>query len=642
MKTMTWQGHRHLRIALALVWVLATHALYDPINHIESARIYGNVDKYAYYFLDLLVGSPPQRVSVIVDTGSSLSAFPCASCPHCGTHLDPAYDFAKSSTASWVGCGRSCQSKCKSGHCGYHQGYTEGSSISGYWFNDWVRIGDSLQKNPAIMGRMGCHQNENNLFYTQKANGIMGIGPKKSGTLLQELFKDVAHVNQRVFSMCLAEWGGRISVGGFNASYHRGDVKWVRMSTGSSYYGVSLTSMSVDGHVVSTSFGSTIIDSGTTYVYMGSAPYNALRGAIESYCAKNSRCGAERQKTCYTISDGVLDRFPTVTVSFGSVSTRWGPRGYLYRKGQTKKWCYAFENDGNGAGTVLGATWMQHHDVIFDLVNNNVGIADAACPEYRQRPDHHADADMTLPLGSNGTVRLGRASRLRSKEAPLGAAIFAVLLGGLCGFIVWHRCRVEGESGEPEADDGPMPELLGVGSSAKQRQQEHSEGDEAEAEVFQIGSDDEDPEHGEIFDAELDAEVVPQGRRGISLQSSRPRSPPASPPGSHKHSRSPPRPARSRSPPRSGSPSPPQARSLASPEFVGSTPSPPPEVVPPRLAPPPGDRPHVPVEVQGQGQGIELAANPQSTMLAPQAPPSGTASSVVPDEEEDEDFIYDL
>ena len=33
---------------------------------------------------DVLVGEPPQRVSVILDSGSSLLAFPCTGCSHCG------------------------------------------------------------------------------------------------------------------------------------------------------------------------------------------------------------------------------------------------------------------------------------------------------------------------------------------------------------------------------------------------------------------------------------------------------------------------------------------------------------------------------------------------------------------------------
>jgi len=35
-----------------------------------------------------------------------------------------------------------------------------GSAISGHWFKDQVRIGDSFQNNTAVEAKMGCHDSE--------------------------------------------------------------------------------------------------------------------------------------------------------------------------------------------------------------------------------------------------------------------------------------------------------------------------------------------------------------------------------------------------------------------------------------------------------------------------------------------------
>merc|ERR1712079_216393 len=171
-------------------------------------------------------------------------------CKSCGRHIDPAFDFRNSTTAAWLTCAECRWSRCDQGHCSYRQGYTEGSSISGYWFKDYVRLGDSIQHNPPVMTKMGCHHSENKLFYTQKANGILGVAPGggvHTMTLLQNLFQDRQHGQSSVFSICLAEWGGRLVVGGYNKSYHTGPIQHIALSNVGSYR-VQLTGMRINGH----------------------------------------------------------------------------------------------------------------------------------------------------------------------------------------------------------------------------------------------------------------------------------------------------------------------------------------------------------------------------------------------------------
>lgn len=186
-------------------------------------------------------------------------------------------------------------------------------------------------------------------------------------------------------------------VGGYNSSYHIGPLAYVRLNTAAGFYGVPLTAMSVGGTVVSGMFGTTMIDSGTTYVYMASAMYKGLRSAIESYCRQNHNCGSKNAGTCWTVPDKALIIFPIVNVMFGKVKTVWKPSAYLYRKGTTSKMCYAFQDDGPRANTVLGAAWMLEHEVIFDMAQTRVGIADAKCPDFRKRPTHDPHQDMTVP-----------------------------------------------------------------------------------------------------------------------------------------------------------------------------------------------------------------------------------------------------
>eukprot|EP00927_Polykrikos_kofoidii_P078042 TRINITY_DN74920_c0_g1_i1.p1 TRINITY_DN74920_c0_g1~~TRINITY_DN74920_c0_g1_i1.p1 ORF type:complete len:799 (-),score=98.30 TRINITY_DN74920_c0_g1_i1:79-2475(-) len=423
-----WGGAFLIRVLLLKSATVCT-GLYDPVRHIASARLYGNIEALAYYYVDLLVGSPPQRVSVILDTGSSLLGFPCSNCGHCGRHIDPAFDFERSSSASWVRCGDE-QCQCQSGHCSYHVGYTEGSAISGYFFEDRMFLGDALQHNPAVVMRMGCHQNENNLFYTQQANGIFGVGPQ--ARTLKSLFLDVEHIEAKIFSICLAEWGGRFTVGGINESLHTGPTQYVSVDTTGGHYYVQLDSLEVDGQVVSSSsFGRTMIDSGTTFTYMGRGPYQALRKGIESYCAQRSSCGGLQQGECWEVPH--IGAFPNVTSVFGGgVRVRWAPKAYLYRAGDTTRnvYCYGFMDDGPRASTVLGVTWMIYQDVIFDQSASRVGIAGAACPEYRVRPPIETIVTKAMTSARPATLNTAAAASTAYHQVTAVSSTVTNITGG--------------------------------------------------------------------------------------------------------------------------------------------------------------------------------------------------------------------
>ena len=53
---------------------------------------------YGTHFSYVYVGTPPQRQSVIIDTGSHYTAFPCTGCSQCGQHTDSYWDMKNSST----------------------------------------------------------------------------------------------------------------------------------------------------------------------------------------------------------------------------------------------------------------------------------------------------------------------------------------------------------------------------------------------------------------------------------------------------------------------------------------------------------------------------------------------------------------
>jgi len=97
-----------------------------PPPHIQIPLHTGDGSHFVYAY----VGTPPQRVSVIVDTGSHYTAFPCIGCATCQGHLDPPFDYERSSTHRIPDC-EIClnpeRSHCEGDACIFTQHYAEGS-----------------------------------------------------------------------------------------------------------------------------------------------------------------------------------------------------------------------------------------------------------------------------------------------------------------------------------------------------------------------------------------------------------------------------------------------------------------------------------------------------------------------------------
>ena len=167
---------------------------------------------YGTHFSIVWVGTPtPQRKTVIVDTGSHYTAFPCSGCQSCGAphHTDPYFRPEKSGTFHQLQCSE-CQDGvvCDDGKCKFTQAYTEGSSWEAVQVKDRFYCGgtdvlDSVNPNDqkyAIDFMFGCQNSMTGLFITQLADGIMGMSAHPA-TLPKQLY-DKRKIEHNLFALC--------------------------------------------------------------------------------------------------------------------------------------------------------------------------------------------------------------------------------------------------------------------------------------------------------------------------------------------------------------------------------------------------------------------------------------------------------
>jgi len=298
----------------------------------EAIQIGALFEGYGTHYVDLWVGNPPQRQTVIVDTGSGITAFPCSGCRDCGApdyHIDRLFVEEESTTFDKSTCSSASEcimdrSICNGSTCSVTMAYAEGSRWSAYEAVDQCYIAGPhetplVSKKPKLEGddldpkhaadlafdmTFGCQTVVTGLFKTQLADGIMGMSNQPS-TYWSQMFAAEKMGSERQFALCFSRpprvtregtEAGAMTLGGVDDRLHDTPMVYTpRFDTGRrSFFSVNVrrvmlrdgkygeSAMSTDSNpnkgVVALDIdqgtvnrGGTIVDSGTTDTYFNSA-----------------------------------------------------------------------------------------------------------------------------------------------------------------------------------------------------------------------------------------------------------------------------------------------------------------------------------------------------------------------------------
>lgn len=210
------------------------------------------------HYATVWVGTPPQPQTVIVDTGSHHTAFPCKPCNNCGDnyHANQFFDPQSSSTFKPLFCGQCTEelnNKCHANQqCTVSQSYAEGSSWSATLVQDTFTCGynhpkdlilsnneydkDRIESPFTIPFKFACQNHLTGLFINQLADGIMGMSAEEN-TLAKQLYNQ-NKIEHNMFSMCFKRdvhhtkdgvTAGIMTLGGFDARLHKSPMVYARV-----------------------------------------------------------------------------------------------------------------------------------------------------------------------------------------------------------------------------------------------------------------------------------------------------------------------------------------------------------------------------------------------------------------------------
>jgi hypothetical protein len=365
------------------------------------------------HHVHIYIGSPPQRQTLIVDTGSRIMAFACKPCRSCGTHASPYFDPSLSTTYRVSKCGNCLLdgiATCSmfGDQCEISQKYTEGSSWSASEVEDIVWFGtssvlESIEDHMqlAIPYAFGCQTSSKGLFKKQYADGILGLA--RHETSIIAAYTKAGAIPRNAFGLCLTPNGGHLSLGGtMPTQHHIQPMRMTPITRENGWYSVQVVTLLVGDTVVASSDTGLsllkavnagkgcLLDSGTTDTYLPASLAKAFGKAALAWTNGLTDFSSKARKKAYSFQD--FQQLPEITfVMANNVTLTMHAENYMEGvpffdgdTGTVQPWAgtkslanRVYLEEAEGA--VLGANAMFGYDILFDAQGHQIGIAKADC-----------------------------------------------------------------------------------------------------------------------------------------------------------------------------------------------------------------------------------------------------------------------
>ncbi|MQM10793.1 hypothetical protein Taro_043691 [Colocasia esculenta] len=254
----------------------------------------------AQYYGEIGVGTPPQKFTVIFDTGSSNLWVPSSKCYFSvACYFHSKYKSSQSNTYKKNG---------KSAEIHYGTG-----AISGFFSQDYVKVGDLVVKDQDFIE---ATREPSVTFLVAKFDGILGLGFQEIsvGNVVPLWYKMVEQslVKDPVFSFWFnrnaeEEEGGEIVFGGVDPKHFKGNHTYVPV-TRKGYWQFNMGDVLVGGHSTGICSGScaAIADSGTSLIAGPTATITEINHAIGAAGVVSQECKAVVSQYGQTILELLL------------------------------------------------------------------------------------------------------------------------------------------------------------------------------------------------------------------------------------------------------------------------------------------------------------------------------------------------
>ncbi|XP_059312083.1 aspartic proteinase 36-like isoform X2 [Lycium ferocissimum] len=343
-----------------------------------------------------------------------------------------------SSTYRSVKCNKACPCDHKRQQCIYERRYAEMSGSFGLLGDDIISFGNLSELGPQ-RAVFGCELEETGDLYSQRADGIMGLG-RGDVSIVNQLVEK--HVISDSFSLCYGGMdfgGGAMVLGGIKPPAH---MVFTKSEIGHSpYYNIELKDIHVAGKPLKINprvFGGkhgTILDSGTTYAYLPEAAFVAFKSAIRKELRSLKQIKGPDpsfKDICFSGAGSDISQlsknFPSVDMVFSDGNKlTLSPENYLFQHFKVRgAYCLGIFPNGKNPTSLLGGIVVRNTLVTYDRENERIGFWKTNCSELWDRLNLSPPPPPPPPPPLSGLDNPNSSVHMSPSPAPSGPPEFDI------------------------------------------------------------------------------------------------------------------------------------------------------------------------------------------------------------------------
>ena len=303
------------------------------------------------YIANIQIGTPPKKMSLDIDTGSTWIRVPSINCNFVKSNK---YEYSASSSYYYP-------------NLKYEEIY-DNSAITG-----WVGLDTFKMDNLIVKDQAFVESYEDYILDGSVSDGVLGLGFNRIGTTFVENLKAQGQINKAIFSIYFNNIDKKnpiksvLTIGGYDAAtYGSGRMVTINVEHRYKFWASNMQGIAIGSNSKKALSSKIFFDTGASFLLGPTNEINSIHNIIKKHVQK---CSMDAGTLYCPCENGKYSKFPAITFYIQNNAFVINPENYL---GDVSGYCAVLISGISYSFWVLGQPFFRAYYTVHDMDNEKI------------------------------------------------------------------------------------------------------------------------------------------------------------------------------------------------------------------------------------------------------------------------------